>query len=291
MTEKPTPEDALEQAIGAFQEMPVPDKPPDGDVLARLAGAPAVPSPRPPKRRFYMRRTFWYAAAAAVLFALFGWGLLSQRGSLAMADVVEAAEKHQLVRFKLKQLTKDYKAPDRTVLADLKAFRNRSESREIDGTTESVNVVIQDGQKNRALTLSTDTDVRTGTAVTKVAILYKMRDDLKPLGDIKPYQPLLNFLRELRNHKKTTSAQDTLDGRKTVKYRLEDDEEAITAWVDPETKLPVRMECEMRAPDGRRYKCAFTDFEWDPDVKDVEQLFSTEPPEGYTFRDATGDNP
>jgi hypothetical protein len=176
------------------------------------------------------------------------------------------------------------------MLADLQAFRIRSESRVRDGGLESVSVVTQDAPKNRTLILSTDTDLATGKVVTRVGHLDKndvVLKNFRPLGDLKPFQPLLDHLRELQNHKATKAAKETLDGRETVKYRLEEDSRSIIVWVDPKTKLPVRMENAATYPDGVRYRFAFTDFAWDPDVKDVEQLFSTEPPEGYTIRDHT----
>ena len=292
--------DALEEAIAAFRQMPVPERPGDDEMLARLAGTRRAGRfrMRQEPARWPSRRAILSSAAAAVLCALCGWFLLGQSTTVALADVIQAAQKHRLVRYKQMQIIDEGQrgdvAPDRTVLADLQAFRVRSETRVREKGLESDSVVIQDARKNRLLMLSTDTDLATGKVVTRVGHLEKMPrpndrawEDFRPLGELKPYQPLLERLRELQNHKATTAAKEFLDGRETVTYRLEDDSHSILVWVDPETKLPVRMENAATYPDGVRYRFAFTNFEWDPEVKDVEQLFSTEPPEGYTIRDHT----
>jgi hypothetical protein len=286
---------ALEQAIAAFRQMPVPDRPADAELLARFdALQPFGPLPiaRLPKRKLASWAILPYAAAASILLGIAGWALFGRTGSLALAEVIQAARSHHFVRYKQGQIVDDVfkgpTAPDRTVLADLRSFRIRSASRVIDGNMEYVVVITQDARKNRNLSLSTDTDLHTGKIVTKLAVVELcVREDFRPLRGFKPYQPLLDQLRELQNHKATAVTKEPLNGRKTVKYRLEDDGTAIAAWVDPTTKLPVRMENEMTAPDGLRYKFAFTDFEWDPEVKDIDQLFSVEPPGGCIVRDYT----
>jgi len=291
-------QDALEQAIAAFRQMSVPDWPADDELLTRLVAPPVEAAPiwRPSRRLLSLRAVFAYAAAASVLLGLLAWTLFGQT-TIALADVIQAAQKHRFVRYKQTQIIdegfKGDVAPDRTVLADLKAFRIRSETRVRERGLESVSVVIQDALKNRMLILSTDTDLTTGKVVTRVGHLDKLVwndavwKDFRPLGDLKPFQPLLDHLRELQNHRSTKAVKESLGGRQTVKYQLADDSHSISVWVDPKTKLPVRMENAATYPDGVRYRFAFTDFEWNPKVKDVEQLFSTEPPAGYTIRDHT----
>jgi hypothetical protein len=36
-------------------------------------------------------------------------------------------------------------------------------------------------------------------------------------------------------------------------------------------------------------KWVYTDFAWDPNVENIDALFSTEPPDGYKFEDRTTD--
>jgi hypothetical protein len=82
-----------------------------------------------------------------------------------------------------------------------------------------------------------------------------------------------------------------LDGRDARKYRL--DEQGMTSilWVEVKTKLPVRIEQELLSPkpNVRRWKWVYTDFEWDIDVDNLNEFFSTKPPADYTLEDHTND--
>ena len=55
----------------------------------------------------------------------------------------------------------------------------------------------------------------------------------------------------------------------------------MTIWVDPGTRLPVRIESSDRSF-GKEIRMALTDFEIDPVLDDA--LFSVEPPAGYALR-------
>src|SRR5262245_42898294 len=103
----PTPTGPLDRALDALRALPVPDaRPADADVLARLASASPPAVPVSPKRRNWMRITRW-SLAAGVLIAAGAVYFLSGPSSVALADVVKAAEKHKLVRYKVEQTTED----------------------------------------------------------------------------------------------------------------------------------------------------------------------------------------
>src|SRR5262245_4979136 len=94
--------DSLNEAIEAFQRIGVPQRPSDADVLARLGalqGGTARPAPHPPStRRGHLLRLLVPSAAAALLATgLVGWLLLGGTASIALADVIKAAQKHKLV--------------------------------------------------------------------------------------------------------------------------------------------------------------------------------------------------
>ena len=286
--------DVLDQAIASFRRMPVSDRPPDQSIVELLA------SHGRSERHFWNDRTlrpilgsrvFPYAAAAAAALAVTIWLLVNPSPSVALAGVIRSVERHQVVRYHQHEvaLTRNVPvAPDRTVIADLRQFRIRSESRVRVGTIESVSVAIQDAKKDRTLHVDTDTETQTGQPIVRVALLEKvLRDDFKPLCDLRPLRPLLDELHDLKGHRQTTVSRDTLDGRPTLKYALQDEDRSITAWVDPETNLPIRMENEQTAPDGSRYRFIFSDFQWDPPVGNLDEVFSVEPPKGYVFRDTT----
>ena len=62
-----------------------------------------------------------------------------------------------------------------------------------------------------------------------------------------------------------------------------------TLWVDAKTNLPVRIEQEAvnPKPNVRRWKWTYSGFEWDVIATNFDELFSTEPPVGYTLEDHT----
>src|SRR5262245_4527384 len=100
--------DPLEEAIGAFRRMTVPDGPPDAEVLAQLGTGPrdtAGPHsiPFPWRRRYLMRLLI--PSAAATLLALLVGGLLLMNGTapVAFADVVENVKNAKSVTYVLKE--------------------------------------------------------------------------------------------------------------------------------------------------------------------------------------------
>jgi hypothetical protein len=292
--------DPLEEAVQAFRRMTVPDPPPDADVLARLGTAaadatPAVPVPFSPKRRYLMRLVV-PSAAALVLLGTAAVFLLTTTPSPTLADVVQAAEKHKLVKYKQVQTTDTRDmvgaSTESTVYADLKALRFRSESRhhfqDPDDRTkfiEEVSVSVQDAAKDRHLMTNTHAGGK----------VQPPRKDawLGRLGGAKDGKTFLQHLREFQQKKGVTQVKDKLSGVETIKYRLEEDRQTVSLWVDAKTKLPVRMEQEFTdpTPDITRNKFVWTDFEWDPelprDFKNLDALFDTTPPGGYTLTDDT----
>src|SRR5262249_24454559 len=154
-----TAPDSLSEAIEAFWQMRVPPAPPDADVRARLAApqdgtARPVSDPRGPTRRGRLTRFLLPSVAALLAIGLVGLSLLSGTTAVALADVVKAAEKHKLVRYREQLLTgtaDDTAAPrDSTVHADLTAPRLRSEIRVADPDGEAVFLSVHDGRRHLA---------------------------------------------------------------------------------------------------------------------------------------------
>jgi hypothetical protein len=291
-------DDPLEEAVKAFRQMSVPARPPDAGVLAQLATArgdstPAVPVPSSSKRRYLMRLAVPSAAAALVLLGAAAF-LLTATPSPTLADVVKAAEKHKLVKFKETQTTETKDGgsgtTESTVYADLKAPRSRSESHNLfqdpddrAKRIEEVNVSVQDATKGRWLMTGTHPGGK----------LKPPKKDAWLGGCGKGKSTLLENLQEFQQKKGVISTKDKLNGRETVKYRFEADGNTTNLWVDAATKLPVRMEYEMvdPTPNITRNKWVWTDYEWDPELpkgfKNLDALFDTTPPEGYKLDDQT----
>ena len=229
-----------------------------------------------------MPRVVWYSTATLILAGLFGW-LATTTVSVALADVIKAAAKHSLVRYKRVQIVDDksngmHVETPSTVYADLKAARWQTETKYTTADGAVVMTAVQDSRANRSLMTN---------SLEKTATLLD--------GSGKTTKTLLDNLRALQDNKRTTSEKDILDGRETVKYRLQDTNaktpSTSTLWVDAKTMLPVRFETEMAATERlplNKFVCS--DYEWDPEVKDMANLFSTVVPNGYTTIDRTGKN-
>jgi hypothetical protein len=293
-------DDLLEEAVKAFRQMTVPDSPPDSGVLAQLATATgettrAVPVPSSSKRRYLMRIVVPSAAAVLVLVGGAALFLLTATPSPTLADVVKAAEKYKLVKYKQVQTTdtKDLVgSTESTVFADLKVLRWRSESRhqfqdpdDRAKLIEEVSLSVGDTSKDRHLMTNTHPGGKV-LAPRKEAWLGRA-------GGGKKGKSFLENLQEFQQKKGVIQVKDKLDGVETIKYRLEEDKVTLSLWVDAKTQLPVRMEQEFidQTPDITRNKFVWTDFEWDPKlpkgIKDLNALFDTTPPEGYKLDDQT----
>ncbi len=217
-----------------------------------------------------MRPTLRYASAA-VLIAALGWLLMGRAGTIALADVVKAAEKHSFVSFTETQVTDDKRTGTHgettwTVYGDLKVARYRKESRIKYADGEALLVDIQD--LPRGVHLMTNSRDKTAW------ISRHMRKRTKTL---------VESLQELQQKKGVTSAKERLEDRETVKYQVEKDGGIVTLWVDATTRLPVRMEYEFPLN-----KFVWSDYRWDPEVKEPDRLFSEEVPEGYAVTEDAG---
>jgi hypothetical protein len=274
--------DSLEEVIEAFQRMKVPDRPPDAEVLVRLGnhhGDRRRPVSSSVSKQGNVTRRLLSSVAALVL--IFGVGLfalvLNSAAPVAVADVVKAAKTHKLVRYRQQQ-TADAGANagarlDSTVYADLTAARLRIQSRFKDADGEDILVNVFDSVRNL------ETYPR-----HKTACLRRTPKD---------YKSFCCSLQEFEHHRGVSEVKDKLRDLATVKYRFEEDNGTGTLWVDAKAKLPVRMEQELihPAPEITRTRFVWTDFEWDPELprgfESLDELFSTQPPEGYALIDQT----
>ena len=95
--------------------------------------------------------------------------------------------------------------------------------------------------------------------------------------------------RRLRGDKAEKLAERVIDGKRTLGFRFVEKTERKRGtdtftrdfWVDPTTKLPLRLEVSFRStiPKMGRSNWILSDFIWDSRLD--QSLFSTDPPEGY----------
>lgn len=280
MSEQDLPgQDTLNETIAAFERMSVPDRPSDADVLARLDACqdgrtPSVFSSTALSKGGYRLRLV-VGSAAAVVLVIGGLGFLFFNGTapIALAEVVEAAQKHKLVRYQELQSTEAKGHLPRPVYsivyADLTASRFRSESLINHPDGQAIRLSVQNAGRHLI------TDSRRKTAWLGPA----------PNG----YKSVLCCLEEFQKKEGVTQVQEQLGTRTTIKYHRQ----TTTLWIDPATKLPIRMVQDVINPgfEVASNRLVWSDFAWDPEVpsgfRNLNDLFSTRPPEGYMLDDQT----
>jgi hypothetical protein len=319
-------QDPLDDVIAEFRGIPVPERPPDERVLARLVHPGEEPGPTASLltsfiRRFPMLPVLGYPTAAAVLLVISGWFALAPASPPALAEVIQATEKHKLLRFQSKGTTEDRvtgggpASGTRTVYVDIVEPRVREEERgkTLNDVLEYKYAAVYDYRRDRFLvTLSQELIVTKEQAkdepqaqavrmvekgglakkeATLSRIAWTKTDNIPPMSLLGKNRGFLDSLRDLQASKNTLSTRAELDGRQVAKYRLKDGNRTMSLWVDPQTKLPIRVEIEMIDPTPRiaRNEWVYTDFEWDPKDADREKLFSTDPPAGYVVEDHTNE--
>ncbi len=258
-----------------------------------------------------MRTVIW-SLAASLLVAVGGVLLFGGSPAVALADVVKAAEKHKLVKYKLTQSTEDKQNGNATgtwtAFADLTAPRFRTERRgtTLNGTVESVSVFVIDCRKDVCLHLLSETVIPGAVGKDTPDLIKKIVTDgrfprrearlTKATGDFTPAtdnvgKSILENLRELERHKDVTATKEKRDGKELLKFRLEDGTTTTTLWVDRATKLPVRLEREIldHTPNISRNHWALSDFAWGPELpkgcRSLDELFRITPPAGYKVED------
>lgn len=314
--------DSLDQTLADLRCTPIPEPPPAELFLARLpivsstSIAASVGRPRSARTSNGLRRSLRYTSAAIALSMLVGWLVLSWPRGDVLAQAIAATEKSDIARCKFVTTAHSdvvvggLAQSTETIYFDLKAPRWRIEMQNawIMNSGSQKWVTVQDNRADRILTTSdVELTIDESTADEK---LRQLINDAKskgllgkraklgritgqgmfPFTHAKTDKSFLDMLRDFQNRKNVASVQDTLDGRSTMKYRLEEPDRASTLWIDLETKRPVRIE-EERPNKGQKltdYKWTLSEFEWD--VKDLTgQLFSVRPPAGYTLEDRTAE--
>ncbi len=269
-TPMPPDEHVLDRAIGEIRQLHVPVSPGAQSLLVRTRTELVSKSPHGPKRRIPRRAIPIMAASMAAISFFVGWLLWNSSSPIALAQVIEAATKHRIVRYDLRSYVRgnDVAQTMCVCYVDLKLPRSRSERREVGM------VFVQDNRKDRMLVLQ--------NRGRGFALLMRI-PDIKVITHVKTDKTFLEILRSLRENKATTFNSELFDGRHANKYSLTIDETKSVLWVDAKTNLPIRIEFEfLNPPRGAvEDKWVYTGFEWDVDIENLDDFFSLEPPAGY----------
>lgn len=310
MTDSYHDTDDLDAAVAAMKQLSVPDlRPADDAVLAQLVIEPSRPVFSIPQRRWFMRFATCSLAASVLIagaFVLFG-----DLSRVALADVVKAAEMHMLVKYKMVSVSEQDEEPktgtsESICYADLKTPRFRSDTKttSINGALECHSWTVQDNAKNRILSVISETVTEAGRTDPKLA---KLLESVAAQGGPRKVatlsaapdfpgtdkkQTFLDNLREFESNQDAKAESTVENGRKILKYEVEEGARTTALWVDAETKLPIKMVVEMIITDAKATKTTitFSDFEWDPhpkEFKNLDELFSVTPPDGHKLDDQT----
>jgi len=312
----------LDRAIEALRRMPVPHSPGAQHFVAQLPPQSTTAVQRNHSasrnlRSFLMRRIIPFTGVAAVTLLAIGWVILNSTASTALARVIEATTKYKVVRYRLETSAEFIKddgltlnaQSDEVVYFDLRSprFRIERHDRTANDTVQSDWVTVQDNQADRMLVLSSLTllvnekdadetqdgiikEIKNSGHLGKKARLFRISDKgIIPFTNMKTDKTFLEILRKLQSHKDIASQKDTLAGQDVTKYRLTEGGTTLILWVDAKTKLPVRIEQEVLNPsrDIKRWNWIYSEFEWDPEIENLDELFSLKPPAGYTLEDET----
>jgi hypothetical protein len=316
MTPDPT-KSSLDQAFDALRRMEAPERPSDSELLARLAAglSPAAHPVSTSRRRVLMRLTK-LSLAASVLVAAAGVLFMGGFPMPALGDVLEAAGKHKLVKYKLTQADENKEGSTAIPLvqaayADLRAPRFRLETRDagsLSGAIDFECVFVRDTRKDLCVRTITESITDRGKSDPKLVAILKDFEKMgcprkevvitKAYGDFTPAtaeqnRSILENIRELEKHKDAIASKGKLDGKEVLKYRVEEKYKTTVLWVDAVTKLPVKLEHELTDPKIMHpsvscMKFTLTEFEWDPELKgfkNLDELFDTIPLKGYKVED------
>jgi hypothetical protein len=302
-------DDLLNEVIGAFRGMRVPGtpeapllftRPPSDRATDEAAGT----SSSRKIWRILMHPTVRYGAAATILIVAFGWLALGPSSSLAMADVIRAAESHKLVKYQFQSISAERPGQPRTetrgtVYVDLVKPRSRFEAapEPADDGTSAQNVTVSDRARRVSMfqrNVSKKVTTKTGEVQTVVSGIESIMGEQVERGgefgqihsgtysvdelilhDVPDHTLFLDALTALQTRPGTTSAKAQLGGREVIVFSAKHGLETTTVWVDPKTKLPARIEQIFHdGGTGREtIRNVSSDFVWDPPAADAEALF------------------
>jgi outer membrane lipoprotein-sorting protein len=261
-----TPDDA--EVLRLLQELAAVQ--PDATAAARAlkrARTALTTSPLPiPARRWKNPMKISIAASVLVLasgtFLLLGW-IRSSGAAPAFAEVQEKVQGTRSVT-----LTVTNKVEDRPI-GKVRLFVQAPGLLRVEYEDDTIGILER--AKHQTLTLNPK---------QKKAILTLGLSDM--MGPPNIYELFLNATQD----KLENLPEETIDGKKAIGYRvrfgLAADKKEARVWVDPTTKLPVRIEQSEKDKSGRETAhMVFSDFVFDAPLDAA--LFRMTPPEGYTL--------
>lgn len=200
------------------------------------------------------------AVTACVVFGV----LFRTQSTLAFAELIKPILTAKTARFNMVVETKQT-VPQTIRMFVLEPNRCRQEmpSGQISIGNAGTYMVLMPAQKTAIVVQMTDIPAQQKTA----DYFYFLRTNLRATDDD-------------ASSKREPLGRKKIAGREAIGFRVKRPNADMTIWGDPETGLPIVVEMTSdMMPDG---KVTMSDFEFDVELD--EELFKTEPPEGYTVQ-------
>ncbi len=267
MSAIPPPDDSLSHAEAALRRTQIPLGPSEETVSRTLAAleAKARSQGNPiPGRRIM---TTSIKIAAAVLVAAGGLIYFAVappvKATTAFAEMAQKLSKAHTLSYRTANEGPEVKEP----MKGRCLFKEPNLTRvEIEGGA----VMIMDGSQGKHLILD---------PAAKSALLLEGKAEPPP--DNAAGTGMIDYLRQLTEGDAKSVADKQIGNIRARGYLVKKLGMEMTIWVDPATRLPLRIECLAKIQD-KEFRSVATDFEIDPQLDDA--LFRVEPPAGYVLR-------
>ena len=264
--------DRLDRLTEAFANLPVPEGP-DVEVTQRLletlarTGDEPVTIPRVPFWRSKTMRKF--TSAAAVLLVVLGFAIYSRSPIAGGPGVVFAAMIEQIKEIRTATFTTHVRmkgSPGATVRSSLlEPGWSRTEVM-VDGKVVAVHIMnLREGVM---LALMPEQKVATQLYLSNIPKSQRQ-------------ESIVESFKKLPEDAAEFVGEEVIEGTTTLKYEVDQqDLSYYTVWLDPETKMPVKILMTDHAdPAKSNTHLAMGDFDWGAEVDEL--LFTLDIPEGY----------
>ena len=264
----PAPDDPLDHAEEALRRTLIPDGPSEETIDRTLAAlnAKTISSDTP-----FLRRTTTMSGlkiAAAVLVAAGGVLYFAlappAKATTAFAEMAQKLRNAHTLSHRMSIESPDLKMAfkGRYFFKEPKLMRN-----EMDGSL----VTILDGTRAKQLILD---------PAAKSALLIESKAP-EPAAGQPAATGLIESLRQLTEGDAKPAGEKVIETVRARGYLVNKLGVEMTIWVDPGTRLPLRIEC-LDHSQGKEIRMTLTDFQIDPVLDDA--LFSMDLPAGYALR-------
>lgn len=258
-------------------------------------------------RALMSNRSLVTVTIVAILFLLIFSKIPFEHSSgVAWAEVKDKIEKARTIQF----VSTEYPPGDRTKARHVTQYmirgRHLQRIENDDKVSKNSTISIEDAKRGKRVMINPDSKlfIVFKTLVTvkqdsgkdlNLESASKTESEMKSPPEVDFYNHTRKMLLPSENMVKERLPEKTIDGKKLIGFRIVEKFiqgrliRTMTYWVDPKTKLPIRIEGTFRGnPMADSDVIIVSDFvisDFILDQKLDDSLFSFEPPEGYTVEE------